>query len=40
MDPRNVRDILKAANYWAEQDQQLPRLDEVRYSAEFSAASC
>jgi hypothetical protein len=30
MDPRNVRDILKAASYWAEQDQQLPRLEEVR----------
>lgn len=29
MDPRNVRDILKASNFWAERDGSLPALDEV-----------
>jgi hypothetical protein len=30
MDLKNRRDILVAANYWAEQDKQLPNVDEVR----------
>jgi hypothetical protein len=30
MDPKNMRDILKASNFWAERDSSLPPLDEVR----------
>jgi hypothetical protein len=32
MDLKNRRDILVAANYWAEQDKQLPNVDEVRHA--------
>lgn len=40
MDPRNVRDILKAASYWAEQDQQLPRLEQVRGKTSLMTRYC
>lgn len=30
MDPKNSRDILKASNYWAERDNSLPQLEQVR----------
>lgn len=39
MDPRNVRDILKAANCWAEADKQLPGLEEVGMAA-FGSRNC
>lgn len=31
MDPKNVRDILKASNYWVDKDGSLPALDEVSH---------
>jgi hypothetical protein len=31
MDLKNVRDILKASNYWVDKDGSLPALDEVRH---------
>eukprot|EP00775_Hariotina_reticulata_P004397 gene4397-4650_t len=40
MDPRNVRDILKAASYWAGNDSQLPALDEVRAKTSLMTEYC
>eukprot|EP00879_Flechtneria_rotunda_P013514 GHRR01014111.1.p1 GENE.GHRR01014111.1~~GHRR01014111.1.p1 ORF type:complete len:272 (+),score=72.18 GHRR01014111.1:539-1354(+) len=40
MDPRNVRDILKAAGYWANADKQLPTLDKVRGKISLMTQYC
>jgi hypothetical protein len=36
MDPKNVRDILKASNDWMDKDGSLPALDEVSHPSRRS----
>lgn len=40
MDPKNIRDILKASNFWAERDTDLPQLDEVRGESRAFEGGC